>query len=148
MDLFLNGFKTIYDDVWYKDEGFGLELSVSLKNNSKFSPQLDLTSDGYGATYPLIDKRIAGKSVDKGIVNNIFFGSSYQVANHIMISYSIGTSFINSYIYLGMKPELQYSFFKNDRIKVKFSLTHIRPKYGGKVEPYGYLGLGIGYRLF
>jgi len=43
-----------------------------------------------------------------------------------------------------MKPELRFSIGNKERVKIKFSWAHILTKYGGKVEPFGYLSLGVG----
>lgn len=155
MDISLHGINTIYDKVdkvyhkeHYKQKGLGLDLSFSIGTNSKFSPQVDVIADFIMSTVPGIALIIDGKSTHKYSAYNIFIGSSYQVVKHFKLSFTIGTSFINSYTYLGMKPELCYSIGNKERVKIMFSLTHIRPKYGGKVYPFGYLGLGVGYRLF
>jgi len=157
MDLSLQGVKMLYDNsapdnslyshfFWLNKDlpmGIGAELSISYNNNSKFSPQLDLSFIGF-----IYSDFVFEVDTRKYRTFNFFIGSSYQVVKHFELSYTIGTSFINSYIYFGMKPELRFSIGNKERVKIKLSWTHILTKYGGKVEPFGYLSLGVGYRLF
>ena len=155
MDLSLQGVKMLYDNsapgnsnfFWLNKDlpmGIGAELSISYNTNSKFSPQLDLSFTGFNYRYYTFEY-----DTWKYNTLNIFIGSSYQVVKHFELSFTIGTSFIKySRNFLGMKPELCYSIGNKERVKIKFSWTHILTKYGEEIEPFGYLGLGVGYRLF
>lgn len=155
IDFSSYGVKMLYDKAapdnsqffWlnkYLPMGIGAEVSTYYHNHSGFSPQLDLSFTGFSYNY----YSFRNDSWRKNNTLNIFLGPSYHFTNNLSLSYTVGISIMSSQECFGMKPEIKYSFGKNNKVKIKLSFTNIFPKYDGEVEPFGYLGLGIGYRLF
>ena len=61
----------------------------------------------------------------KKTVPTVFVGMSYPVFRNFYISMEAGPAFINSDVYLGIKPGVRYFLDMEQRISVALSLTHI-----------------------
>ena len=138
---------SIYDRIQHNSRGFGPGLEILLNTNSKFKPILESSWDIFLISKDMVF--IDGKElVKKPKAPGIYIGTSYHPLNKLYFAFTLGPSFINSDVYLGIKPCIGFYFDKKQRFTAKLSLTNIFQRDEASKEPFGYMSLGIGIKLF
>jgi hypothetical protein len=137
--------QVIYDKVNpdNKPTGFGYGIQLKYVNPSKFEPLIEL---GWDRIQKYVE--FEGMKITKSQCFNFFIGTDFEIFSGLKFEFILGASFVDSYACWGFKPAIAYNFGKNERFFGKVSLTHTLPKYGGNIEPFGYLNLGIGIKVF
>ncbi|MEI6062199.1 MAG: hypothetical protein WCR72_15970 [Bacteroidota bacterium] len=139
--------KTVYDRVMQNANGAGPGLELFLNTSTKFKPILEFNWDLFSTSDVMISKD-GNELVKKRSVPSIFIGASYNPLNRLYITFTLGPSFINSEVYLGIKPCVGYYFGRKERFTAKISLTNIFERDAAGNEPFGYMNFGLGARLF
>jgi hypothetical protein len=143
----MQGNYILYDQAMGNAGGFGTGVEIDLNLQSGFRPFLDFNCDFYPtnalATY------VDGIEMEKKqTVPLIFAGISYPVFRNFYITLEAGPAFINSYVYPGIKPGINYYLDKKQRISVALSLTHIFEADHSDDGSFGYAGLGLNFKVF
>jgi len=139
---------SIYDRIQHNSRGFGPGLEILLNTNSKFKPKLEFNWDIFSVTDVMVSTIDGKELVKKTKVPTIFIGTSYHPLNKLYFTFTLGPSFIRSDVYLGIKPCIGFYFAKKQRFTAKLSLTNIFQRDEASKEPFGYMSLGIGIKLF
>lgn len=141
---------TVYDRVVANNgEGIGVGLTLIMATKSDFKPMLEFTADFFGRNdvgYSTADS-IAFE--DKSGISAFGVGGIYQPFKKIYFVFTLGPAFISSgSVYLGIKPGVGCYIGKKNRFNAKFCLMNIFQREEASNEPFGYLTMGLGVRLF
>jgi hypothetical protein len=143
----MQGNYILYDQAMGNASGPGTGIKIDVNLESGLRPFLDLHCD----IYPTNDVQtyIDGIEMEmKKTVPTIFAGTSYPLFTNFYLSLEAGPAFINSDVYLGIKPGINYFLDKKQRMSVALSLTHIFEADHSNDGPFGYAGLGLNFRVF
>ena len=78
----------------------------------------------------------------------ILIGGYFQPLHIIFFTFYTGTSFINSNVYLTLRPSIGFYFGNNELMSAHIGLTHIFQCDDASKQPFGYINLGMGLKLF
>jgi hypothetical protein len=150
MEMGLKYDYTVYDRVVaHNGEGIGIGLTLLMATKSNFKPMLEFTADIFvrnDVGYSTADS-IAYE--DKSRIPAIGIGGIYQPFKRIYFIFTLGPAFMSSSsIYLGIKPGVGCYIGKKNRFNAKFCLMNIFQREEASNEPFGYLTMGLGVRLF
>jgi len=127
--------------------GFGFQMGLIL--NTAFMPILEYDYDEYFmGPQELVYITYKGKNVKKSKAFNCFGGLEITIFKGLKMDFLIGTSFLDSYKYLAVKPAMLYSFGKNERFFGKIAFTYVRTIYGDTVQPFEYYSVSAGVKIF
>jgi hypothetical protein len=143
----MQGNYILYDQAMGNGWGPGTGIKIDVNLESGLRPFLDFNCD----IYPTNDVQtyIDGIEMEmKKTVPTIFAGISYPIFRNFYLSLEAGPAFINSDIYMGIKPCFFYFLDKKQRMSVVLSLTHIFEADHSHDGPFGYAGLGLNFRVF
>ncbi len=139
--------KTLYDRVMPNANGAGAGLELFLNTSTKFKPILEFNWDVFSTSDVMIFQD-GNELVKKRSVPYVFIGTSYNPLKRLYFTFTFGPSFINSEVYLGIKPCVAYYIGRKERFTAKISLTNIFERDDAGNEPFGYMNFGLGVRLF
>jgi hypothetical protein len=143
----MQGDYVLYDQAMDNAGGFGTGVEIDLNLHSGPRLFLNFNCDIYPSNYLLT--YVNGVEMEwKGTVPSIFAGISCPVFRNFYLSLEAGPAFINSYVYPGIKPGINYFLDKKQRISVVLSLTHIFEADHSDDGPFGYGSLGLNFRVF
>jgi hypothetical protein len=143
----MEGNYVLYDQAMGNAPGFGTGVEIDLNLESGLRLYLDLNCDFFPTND--LETFVDGIELEKKkTVPSIFAGTSYPLFRNFYLLLEAGPSFINSDVYLGIKPGINYFLDKKQRISVALSLTHIFEADHSDDGPFGYAGLGLNFRVF
>lgn len=146
IDFHMN--KTIYDRTLFNNPG-GVGGNAALMINSKHAVKaiVEFAAEGFGGT-ELIYFASDGSSIGpKREVYSVMAGSVYEHKN-LYVGCSAGPVFLSQGTYGGIKPVVGYYFSKTKRLVGKISLTNVFQRDHAGNKDFGFLGFGIGVKLF
>ena len=136
-----------YDEAMGRSPGLGTGIEMDLNLQSGLRPFVDFGCDIFPANDVLTT--VNGIELEqKKTVPSIFVGTSYPVFRNFYISLEAGPTFLNSDVYLGIKPGISYFMDKKQRISAVLSFTHIFKADHSNDGPFGYASLGLDFRVF
>ena len=143
----MEGNYVLYDQAMGNGIGLGTGVKIDLNLESGLRPFLDFNCDFFPTN--ALETFVDGVELEKKkTVPSIFVGTSYPVFRNFYVSMEGGPTFINSNIYLGIKPGVSYFLDRKQRISVAFSLTHIFEADNSDDGSFGYADLGLVFRVF
>jgi hypothetical protein len=143
----MEGNYVLYDRAMDKAPGFGTGVEMDLNLRSGLRPFLDIHCNIFptNAMATFID----GVELEKKkTILSVFAGTSYPVFRNFYVSLEAGPAFINSDVYLGIKPGISYFVDRKQRMSVALSLTHIFEADHSDDGSFGYADLGLVFRVF
>lgn len=143
----MEGNYILYDEAMGNSPGFGTGVEIDVNLNSGLRMFLDLNCDFFPAND--LQTFVDGVELEKKkTVPTVFIGTSYPVFRNFYISLEAGPTFINSDVYLGIKPGISYFLDKKQRMGVALSLTHIFEADHSEDGSFGYVNFGLVFRIF
>ena len=143
----MEGNYILYDQAMDNGMGFGTGVEIDFNLESGLRMFLDFNCDFFPTN--ALQTFVDGVELEKKkTVPSIYFGTSYPVFRNFYVSLEAGPTFINSDVYLGIKPGISYFLDKKQRMSVSLSLTHIFEADHSNDGPFGYAGLGLAFRVF
>jgi hypothetical protein len=137
----------LYDEAMGNTPGFGTGVEIDINLKSGLRLYLDLNCDFFPTN--ALETFVDGVELEKKkTVPSIFIGTSYPVFRNFYISLEAGPTFINSDVYLGIKPSISYFLDKKQRMSVSLSLSHIVEADHSDDGSFGYANLGLVFRVF
>jgi len=150
----LDYYTTFYDrTLGNNPSGVGIGIQTMINTRSIFSPLIEINAQGALEDDDVFRLTKNGDAAPdaRGIIN-VFAGSVLKISNHFNFSFDMGPSFINSNIYIGIKPSCDFYFSKKKRITAQVSYLNIFNRALNyektKKVDFGSLNLGLGIKLF
>jgi hypothetical protein len=143
----MEGNYILYDQAMGNGMGFGTGVEIDINLESGLRMYLDLNCDFFPTN--ALQTFVNGVELEKKkTVPSVFIGTSYSVFRNFYISFEAGPTFINSDVYLAIKPGVSYFLDKKQRMSVSLSLSHIVEADHSDDGPFGYANLGLVFKVF
>lgn len=127
--------------------GAGVGIEIDAKFQSKFKPYVGFNWDFFPASD--VSTTFEGEPVpDLRSIPSVFIGIAYQPIDRFWFSLEGGPSFVPSHTYFSLKPTIGYYFDQKQRLGVDIALTNIFNADIINDSSYGYLSLGLMFKLF
>ena len=130
-----------------KANGFGSSVGIQINSWQSIKPLLEVSGDFFANAADLVYQD-GHELVKKGGVPSILLGTKYQFFERLYLTAEIGPGWIESKVFLVIKPSLGYYIDKNQRLSAKISLTNIFENDDAGNKPFGYINLGLVFRIF
>jgi hypothetical protein len=143
----MEGNYVLYDRAMDKATGFGTGVEMDINLPSGLRPFLGIHCNIFPTN--AVATFINGVELEKKqSLLSVFAGTSYPVFRNFYVSLEAGPAFINSDVYLGIKPGVSYFVDRKQRMSVAVSLTHIFEADHSDDGSFGYADLGLVFRVF
>lgn len=139
---------SIYDAKYSTNgNGIGLNIDSYLNTKSRIKAKLEVNGNMFN-NYDLYIVDLEGHHTpDKSGTACVFFGPAYNLSDKIEVSFNVGPCFIQSDLYLGLKPCVILYPGTKKIFKLELSLTNIFQPDAIGGGPFGFISFGIGVRL-
>jgi len=138
--------RSVYDRIMKNANGVGFSIGLQINTLKRIKPLFEVNADFFMNSAVLVFEN-GNELVKKGSVPSILCGTKYQLLDRLFFSGEIGPGIIKSKAFIVIKPSLGYYIDKNQRLSVKMSLTHIFENDNAGDKPFGYINLGLVFRI-
>jgi hypothetical protein len=152
ISFFIEGqyINTIYDQTLGNNPwGIALGIQTYLNNHTLLHPTIEISAATYLEDDKVLILNSNGSSIDRiNSMISFFAGASIQPGQLINFSILTGPTFINSNIYLGVKPAIGFYFTKRQKAILRMAFINVFNRLKNPNSDFGSISVSLGVKLF